>query len=53
MKTYEYGGMDIQIHVLLTSELVGSEWSALRLWRFTTGTHWIGSWVGHGAIWMM
>jgi hypothetical protein len=29
----------------LTSALVGGEWSASRLCRFTPGTHWIGSWV--------
>jgi hypothetical protein len=45
------GGMAIQIHVFLTSALVGGEWSASRLRRFTPGerapgTHWIGSWVG-------
>jgi hypothetical protein len=43
MKTY--GGVGI-IHVFLTSALVGDEWSASRLCRFTlgeraTGTHWI------------
>jgi hypothetical protein len=35
----------------LTSELVGSEWSASRSGRFTPlektlSTHWIGTWVG-------
>jgi hypothetical protein len=29
MKTY--GGVDVQIHVFLTSALVGGEWSASRL----------------------
>jgi hypothetical protein len=38
----------------LTSALVGGEWSASRLGRFTPrerapGTHWIGSWVGPSA----
>jgi hypothetical protein len=45
-----YGGVDVQAHVLLTSALVGGEWSALRPGRFTPGerapgTHWIGGWV--------
>jgi hypothetical protein len=40
----------VNIHVLLTSLLVRSEWSALRPGRFTPverapGTHWIGGWV--------
>jgi hypothetical protein len=44
-----YGGVDVYIHVFLTSALVG-EWSASRADRFTPGergpgTHWIG-WVG-------
>jgi hypothetical protein len=49
-----YGGVDIQIHVFLTSALVGGEWSASRPSRFTPGegargTHWIGGWVGPRA----
>jgi hypothetical protein len=40
-----YGGVDVQIHVFLTSALVGGEWSALRPGRFTSGTHWIRGWV--------
>jgi hypothetical protein len=45
MKTY--GGVDVQIRVLLTSALVGGEWSALRPSRFAPlerapSTHWIG-----------
>jgi hypothetical protein len=46
MKTY--GGVDVLIHVLLTSELVGGEWSASRPGHFTPGTNWIG-WVGPKA----
>jgi hypothetical protein len=47
----EYGGTDVKIHILLTSALVGEEWSATRPGRFTPGeivpgTHWIGGWVG-------
>jgi hypothetical protein len=43
--------MDVQIHVFLTSALIGSEWSAPRLGRFTSGektsgTHSIGGCVG-------
>jgi hypothetical protein len=45
------GGVDVQIHVLLTSALVRGEWSASRPCRFTpgeraVGTHWLGGWVG-------
>jgi hypothetical protein len=48
MKAYE--GVDVQIHVFLTSVLVGDEWSASRPCHFTPGgrapgTHWIGGWV--------
>jgi hypothetical protein len=46
-----HGGMDVQIHIFLTSALVGSEWSTSRPGRFNPGervpgTHWIGGWVG-------
>jgi hypothetical protein len=37
-----YGGVDAQIHIFLTSALVGGEWSA-------PGTHLIGGWVGPRA----
>jgi hypothetical protein len=42
-----YGGVDVLIHVFLTSALAGGEWSASRPYRFTSGeraphTHWIG-----------
>jgi hypothetical protein len=40
-----YGGVDVQIHVFLTSALV-DEWSTLRPRRFTLGTPWIGGGVG-------
>jgi hypothetical protein len=45
-----YGGVDVQIHIFLTSALAGAEWSASRPGRFTpgegaAGTHWIGGWV--------
>jgi hypothetical protein len=48
MKTY--GGVDVKIHVFLTSAPAGGEWSALRPCHFTPGerapgTHWIGGWV--------
>jgi hypothetical protein len=44
------GREEVQIQVFLTSVLVGGEWSASRLGRFTPeerapGTHWIGGWV--------
>jgi hypothetical protein len=32
-----YGGVDVWIHIFLTSEQVGGEWSASRLCRFTPG----------------
>jgi hypothetical protein len=43
-----YGGVDVQIHIFLTSALGGSEWSASHSSCFTPGerapsTHWIGS----------
>jgi hypothetical protein len=42
--------VDVYIHIVLTSALVGGEWSASRPCRFTPGerapgTHWIGGWV--------
>jgi hypothetical protein len=45
-----YVGVDVYIHIFLTSALVGGEWSASRPGRFTPGesapgTHWIGGWV--------
>jgi hypothetical protein len=42
----EYGGLDVQIHILLTSALAGGEWSASRPGRFTSRNHWIGGCVG-------
>jgi hypothetical protein len=49
-----YGGVDVQIHVFLTSAIVGGKWSASRPDRFTPrerapGTHRIGGWVGPRA----
>jgi hypothetical protein len=45
-------GAKVQLHVFLTSALVGGEWSVSRPSHVTaeegvTGTHWIGGWVGH------
>jgi hypothetical protein len=45
-----YGGVEVKIHVFLTSALVGGEWSDSRPGRFTPGerapgTHWRGGWV--------
>jgi hypothetical protein len=52
MKTY--GGVNIWIHIFLTSALAGDEWSASRSGRFALGekahdTHWIRGWVGPRA----
>jgi hypothetical protein len=46
-----HGGVDVYIHIFLTSALVGVEWSASRPCRFTPGesapgTHWMGGWKG-------
>jgi hypothetical protein len=45
-----HGGVDVLIHIFLTSALAGGEWSASRPSRFTPakeppGSHWIGGWV--------
>jgi hypothetical protein len=40
-----YGGVDVYIHIFLTSALGGCEWSISRPGRFTPGTQWIGGWV--------
>jgi hypothetical protein len=49
-----YGGVDVQIHVFLTSAPVEGEWSASRPCRFTTterapGSHWTEGWVNPGT----
>jgi hypothetical protein len=49
-----YGEADVQIHIFLTSALVGGEWSSSRTSHFTPketapGTHRIGGWVGPRA----
>jgi hypothetical protein len=48
MKTY--GGVDVYIHIFLTSALFGGEWSASRPGRFTPwkiapGIHRLEGWV--------
>jgi hypothetical protein len=40
-----YGGVDVLIHIFLTSVLIGGEWSTSRPGCFNPGTHWIGGWV--------
>jgi hypothetical protein len=45
-----YGGVDVQIHIFLTSALVGGEWPASHPCRFTLGerapgTHLTEGWV--------
>jgi hypothetical protein len=42
--------VDVQVHIFLTSPLVGGEWSTSRPDRFSPwerapGTHWIVGWV--------
>jgi hypothetical protein len=46
-----YVGDDVQIHIFLTSALIGAEWLASRSGRFilgerASGSHWIRRWVG-------
>jgi hypothetical protein len=48
MKVYE--GVDVWIHIFLTSALAGGEWSVSCPGRFTPresapSTHWTGGWV--------
>jgi hypothetical protein len=45
-----YGGVDVYIHIFLTSALAGGEWSSSRPCRFipvetAPGTYWLGGWV--------
>jgi hypothetical protein len=45
-----YGGVDVYIHIFLTSAIVAGEWSASRPGRFTpmeraNDTHWIEGWA--------
>jgi hypothetical protein len=52
MKMYEI--VVVQVHVFLTSAVVGGEWSASRLGHIAPrerapGTHCTGSWVGPRA----
>jgi hypothetical protein len=52
MKTY--GRTDVWIDAVLTSALVGGEWTAPRPGHFipgeiTSSTHWIGRWMGPRA----
>jgi hypothetical protein len=52
MKTY--GGVDVYIHIFLTSTLAAGEWLASPYGRFTLekgrpGTHWIGGRVNPRA----
>jgi hypothetical protein len=49
-----YGGIEVQLHAILTSVLDGGEWSASRPGRFirverAPGTHSTGIWVGPRA----
>jgi hypothetical protein len=48
-----YGRVDVEVHVLFTSAIVGGVWSATRPtvlppWVINTCTHWIRCWVGPG-----
>jgi hypothetical protein len=49
-----YGGLDVEIHIFLSSALVGGEWSPSHPGRFTpeeraSDIHWIRRWVGPRA----
>jgi hypothetical protein len=49
-----YAGVDVSIHIFLTSALIRGEWSASCTGRFTPGgpapgTHWIGGWRGENS----
>jgi hypothetical protein len=44
-----YGGLEVHIHVFLTSAVVEGEWSASRPGRSTPSTRWIGGGVGSRA----
>jgi hypothetical protein len=49
-----YVGVDVYIHIFLTSALAGGEWPALRPGHFSPeerapSTHWIGGWVNPRA----
>jgi hypothetical protein len=44
MQYSHIGGVDVQIHIFLTSALVGGKWSASRPEEGATDTHWIGGW---------
>jgi hypothetical protein len=46
-----YGGVEIQLHAFLATELDGGKWTASRPGRFTlgeraSGTHCVGGWAG-------
>jgi hypothetical protein len=40
-----YGGVDVWIHIFLTSALAGVKWSTSSPKERAPGTHWIGGWV--------
>jgi hypothetical protein len=40
-----YGGMDVSIHIFLTSAQAGGESSASHPKERAPGTHWMGGWV--------
>jgi hypothetical protein len=49
-----YGGVNVSIHIFLTSALAGGDWSVSRPGRFTPKetpprTHWIRGWAGSRA----
>jgi hypothetical protein len=53
-----YGRVNVQIHVFLTSALVGDEWIASHPDRFTPwekapGTHWIGGRRTPEPVWTL
>jgi len=44
--TKTYKGVEMKTRAFLTPALDAGKWSVLRPYRFDTGTHWVGVWVG-------
>jgi hypothetical protein len=46
-----YGGVNVQIHVFLTSAVVTGEWSAAINPGKSPGNYWIRGWVNPEPVW--